>query len=103
MPTGNPWTRPLTEAPNKQIFAVIALRNPDAIAKKIRSLEVPSLAVRDDVWLASYGGTTKEFAEALGIRSGEIGAGLVIPVVNYSGRAASEIWEWLKVNRPKND
>ncbi len=94
----------MTEAPNKQIFAVIALRNTDAIAKKIRSLELPSLAVSDDVWLASYGGTTKEFAEALGIRSGEIGAaGLVIPVENYSGRAASEIWEWLKVNRPKND
>ena len=93
----------MVEAPNKQIFAVIALKNAPALAAKIRDMELTSLSLTDDSWLAVYGGTTREFAEALGIRSGEIGvAGLVVPVENYSGRASSDVWEWLKVNWTAN-
>jgi hypothetical protein len=94
----------VVETETKQVFAIIGIKNQAAIANKLRDLGVKSIALGDSGWLAVYGGTTREFAEALGIRSGEIGAvGLVIPVENYSGRAASEIWEWLKVNRPRNE
>jgi hypothetical protein len=93
----------VAETATKQVFAIIGIKNEPAIADKLRTLEVKSIALGRGGWLAVYGGTTREFAEALGIRNGEIGAlGIVIPVENYSGRAASEIWEWLKVNRPQN-
>ena len=93
----------MPEAANKQIFMIVGTKNAPAIAAKILELKVPFLALKADAWLAAYAGTTKEFAEALGIRRGEIGAtGLVIPVDNYSGRAAKEVWEWLNVNWPQD-
>lgn len=54
--------------------------------------------VRDDVWLVEYDGTTQQAADALGIRSGEVGSGLVVPVINYSGRGAMDMWEWLQLH-----
>jgi hypothetical protein len=93
----------VVETTTKQIFTIIGLKNPAAITEKLRTIDVTSINLNEDAWLAAYGGTTREFAEALGIRGGEIGAtGIVIPVENYSGRAASEIWERIKVNRPQN-
>jgi hypothetical protein len=51
-----------------------------------------------DTWLVAYEGTTKSLAEKLGIRSGEVGTGVVFPISNYSGRASSDTWEWLGLN-----
>ena len=96
--------RSVSQVEKSQIFLVAGIKNPTAIAEKMRELEVKFCDVSDDSWLAVFSGTTREFAERLGIRSGEIGAsGLVVPVENYSGRAAGEVWEWLKVNWPQND
>ena len=87
-----------------QIFLVVGIKNPPAIVEKMRALDTKYCNLSDSSWLAVFAGTTQEFSEHLGIRNGEIGAsGLVVPVENYSGRAASEVWEWLKVNWPQND
>ena len=46
------------------------IRNADRIGKKIEELKLPNICVKNDTWLVSYGGTTRELAEALGIRDG---------------------------------
>lgn len=93
----------MSDAAHKQVFLIVGLKNASAIGERIRELSVRSLPLKDDSWLAIYG-TTRELAEALGIRRGEIGAsGLVVLVDNYSGRAPSEVWECLKVNWPQNE
>lgn len=90
--------------PAKQVFVIVGTKNAPAIADKLLELEVRSHRLADNAWLAVYPGTARELAETLGIRKGEIGAaGLVIPFDSYSGRAASEVWEWLKVNWPESD
>lgn len=52
----------------------------------------------DNAWLVRFEGTTRQLADRLGIRGGEAGSGLVASMASYSGRAPSELWEWLKVN-----
>ena len=94
----------MAEASKVQIFAIVGTRNPGNIAKKIEELKIKSLALTDDAWLAVFDGTTREFAEKLGIRQGEIGAaGLLFPIDNYSGRASKDVWEWIALNRPADD
>lgn len=81
------------------VYAIIATRTPREIGRKIEAEHQGSyLAVRDDVWLVDYDGTTRGLAEALGIRKGETGSGLVLSIGNYSGRANADIWDWLKVH-----
>jgi hypothetical protein len=53
------------ETTTKQVFAIIGIKNEPATANKLRSLGVKSLPLGDRGWLAVYGGTTREFAEAL--------------------------------------
>ena len=85
-----------------QVFAVIATRGADrvreALAQQMSGDSVYEL--KSDVWLVSYEGTTRKLAEALGIRGGESGTGLVFPIGGYSGRASNDVWEWLKLHWP---
>lgn len=48
-------------------------------------------------WLVRFEGTAQELAEKAGIRGGNdrLGTGLVLPVTTYSGRASTELWDWL--------
>lgn len=70
------------------------------MGKAVSAYAAKCLAVKDDTWLATFDGTAREFAEKIGIRPGETGSGLVLSIGSFSGRAAPEIWEWLKVNWP---
>jgi hypothetical protein len=81
------------------VYAIIATKRPEDLGRKIET-DYPDdfISVRDDVWLVDYDGTTQGLAAKLGIRSGESGSGLVIPVDTYSGRANADIWDWLKVH-----
>jgi hypothetical protein len=82
-----------------QVFAVIATRGAE-----VQKLPEPSYyEIKDDAWLVSYEGTTRQLAERLGIRGGESGSGLVILAAGYSGRASSDVWEWLTVRWGADD
>ncbi|CAO3372932.1 hypothetical protein [Azospirillum argentinense] len=81
------------------IFAVIATKGNKTIGAVLeRQAAGRFYALKDDVWLVTYDGTTQKLAEDLGIRDGRNGSGLVIPVPNYSGRGAPELWEWIRAN-----
>ena len=83
------------------VYAVIATKNAEEIGRKIESDHAGNyFNVKDDSWLVDCKQTTRELAESLGIRSGDIGSGLVILLRNYSGRASAETWEWLEIHMP---
>jgi hypothetical protein len=91
----------VAESVNKQVFIIVGMKNAPAIAAKLKELQVPFHELKEDAWIAAYPGTAREFAENIGLRKGEIGAtGLVAPMSTYSGRAPSEVWEWLNINWP---
>lgn len=85
-----------------RIFAVIATKNPPDIGRKIRD-ELTNFQIKDDVWLVAASGTTREFAEQLGIRGGETDSGLVCSIESYSGRLPKDAWEWLAVHKVEID
>lgn len=51
-----------------------------------------------DKWFVTYEGALRDLAEKVGVRGGDeqIGAGIVLPVTTYSGRANSALWDWLR-------
>ena len=49
-------------------------------------------------YFVSYNGTTCELAEAIGLSDGELGTGIVIPVSNYYGYVAKDLWEWINIH-----
>jgi hypothetical protein len=81
------------------VFVVIVMRHPEEVSRRIADLvrEEDAYQVKDDVWLVSYDGTAQGLAEKLGLRGEDTGAiGMVFPIANYSGRARTSAWEWLK-------
>jgi hypothetical protein len=82
------------------MFTVIATREPEKIGAKINETcgDGTYYALGPNAWLVDFDGTTRDLAEALGIRAGDTGAGVVLSVENYSGRASPDIWEWMKVH-----
>jgi hypothetical protein len=81
------------------VFLIVATKGHKTLEAKLETtLPDAFYPVRDDAWLVEYDGTTQQVADALGIRSGEVGAGLVVPVVNYSGRGSMDMWEWLQLH-----
>jgi hypothetical protein len=92
----------VADTAKKQIFLVVGSKNPAAILTRIQELKLPYHSLQDDVWLIAYNGTTREMAEVLGVRDGSVGTGIVSAINSYSGRAAQEVWEWLKVNWPQD-
>ncbi len=90
--------------PAAQVFAVIAIRQPESVRAEVEKLPEHSYyEVKDDTWLVSYEGTTRQLAELLGIRNGKSGSGLVLLTSAYSGRASDDTWEWLKVRWSADD
>lgn len=84
----------------KQIFFVAITGGVDAVAGKIREdfPEEDTFKLADDKWFLVFDGISRELAESLNIRSNpSIGAGIVLPVESYSGRASTQLWEWLKL------
>jgi hypothetical protein len=84
------------------IFAVIAKAEEKNVRGRVTSIipEGDWFEFKDDVWFVEFKGTSQDLAEKLGIRSGNVGAGIVIPISNYSGRAPSDTWEWLRAHWP---
>jgi hypothetical protein len=83
-----------------QVFLVLATSNPDKIFEHLNRFvhNADVCKIDADKWMVSFHGTSKNLAEKIGIR-GEayVGTGLVVPVSRYSGRADSDLWEWLNL------
>ena len=82
------------------IYAIIPFRDESGVLdSKLKELRIP---IYDDeaptAYFASYKGTTRELAEAIGYDDSSIGTGIVIPVSNYYGYASKHLWEWLSVH-----
>jgi hypothetical protein len=85
------------------VFVIVATRDPGKILEEIRQRELAHFKVTADSWLVAAGGTTRELAESLGIRSGENGSGLVCRIEGYSGRLAKDAWEWLSIHEARSE
>jgi hypothetical protein len=82
-----------------QVFAVIVTRGAPRVKAEIEKLPDNSYyEIKDDTWFISYYGTSRKLAEQLGIRTGTNGSGVVLLMEAYSGRASSDLWEWLRAH-----
>lgn len=86
-----------------RVFVVISTSSPPAVLSAIQRLNHAHYAVKPDVWLVAAETTTRELTEALGIRGGENGAGLVCAISSYGGRLPKEAWEWLGLYEAKSE
>ena len=83
------------------IYAIIPLKRSDGetLRRKVETLKFPVYTHEAPVaYFASYNGTTRELAETIGLSGGESGTGIVIPVSNYFGYAAKDLWEWMRIH-----
>jgi hypothetical protein len=87
------------------VFIVVSTRKNKApsVAAAIQRENLKHYELKDDAWLVSYKGTTRELAELLRIREGETGPGIVCLIENYSGRLPRDAWEWLRVHEGENE
>jgi hypothetical protein len=49
-------------------------------------------------WLVSASRTAQEISDDLGLTDGSNGAGIVLEVASYFGRANPNIWTWIKLH-----
>lgn len=49
-------------------------------------------------WLVSSNKTVKQVSDEIGLTNGEHGAGVIVEVASYFGRANPNIWNWIKIN-----
>ncbi|WP_146196928.1 hypothetical protein [Achromobacter pulmonis] len=84
-----------------QVYFVTALSKPSAVAERLPEVipdEGMIYKLANDKWFVVYDGISRELAEKLGMRGDPfISSGLVLPVSSYSGRAPTDLWEWLRL------
>jgi hypothetical protein len=85
------------------LFAVVAKTNAEAVRQKAKEQFGDSLyELKPDTWIIDANTTSADLADKLGIRNDpSVGSGLVVAMSGYSGRAETDLWEWLKVHWPK--
>ena len=84
------------------IFVVFRVGEPDKLKAAIEDNYPDNfLEVAVGQWLVSAKGTAKEISDKLGITNDErkpgITPAMVVKSDGYYGRAAGNIWEWMKV------
>lgn len=85
---------------SKQVFFVAITGGADAVVNRIgeKFPDEDTFKLAKDKWFIVFDGVSRDLAETLSIRSSpSIGAGIVLPVDSYSGRASTQLWEWLKL------
>ncbi len=83
------------------IYAIVPFQRSDKekLREKIEKLGVPVYTDEAPIaYFVSYTGTTRKLAEAIGFSGGELGTGIVIPISNYYGYAAKDLWEWMSIH-----
>ncbi|WP_380790997.1 hypothetical protein [Sphingobium xenophagum] len=82
------------------VFFITAHSNAPQVEERLSTFisENDMFKLRPDEWMVTFEGAARDLAEKAGIRGGDerIGTGLVLPVTTYSGRAATELWDWLR-------
>ena len=85
------------------IYAIVPFQRSEEekLRQKIETLKEQGRPVYTDyapiAYFVSYKGTTRELAEEIGFSGGESGTGIVIPISNYYGYAAKDLWEWMRI------
>jgi hypothetical protein len=88
------------------VYLVVLAKRPELATTRIEEFPASDrYRLKADVWVVDYDGTTRALAEKIGIRGTSPGGstGVVFPVSNYSGRAATEFWEWMKIHMNRAD
>lgn len=82
------------------IYYVTALSKAERVKERLEGLipEDDRFELAGDKWFVVYQGSARDLAESAGVRGGDdyVGTGLVLPVTTYSGRAPSDLWDWLR-------
>ncbi len=80
------------------LFLITPINDPAAVSRAVEKMfhgdhyKVP----RSSSLIVSFGGTTKELSDNLGLSEGIDGmSGMVVSIGNYYGRAPSDMWEWM--------
>ena len=85
------------------IYAIVPFQRneEEKLRQKIEAFRKRGRPVYTDyapiAYFVSYKGTTRELAEDIGFGGGESGTGIVIPISNYYGYAAKDLWEWMRI------
>jgi len=83
------------------IFAIIAQPSTNAasLADAVQThFGDSNYKVAGGHWLVATNRTAKEVSDALGVSDGAVGAGIVVEVASYFGRANPDIWTWIKAH-----
>lgn len=84
------------------IYAIVPEPNPNnhLLGPAIRKLfpEAHFALANDAAWLVSSNQTAKQVSDAIGLTDGTSGAGVIVEVASYFGRANPSIWNWIKTN-----
>ncbi len=84
------------------IYAIILEPNPKSplLGPEILKLfpEAHFALAGDHAWLVSSNQTVKQVSDSIGLTNGENGAGVIVEVASYFGRANPNIWNWIKNN-----
>jgi hypothetical protein len=83
--------------PRMPVFVVVVKRGAERAAKEIDRLPDDTVyQLADNSWLIDYDGTTRTLAENIKVRGDDAGiTGIVFLIDSYSGRFATDAWEWL--------
>ena len=90
------------------VFVILRVADPPRMKAAIAAnFPDDSIELQSDEWLISATGTAQEMAIRLGVNKlegggGETGAAIICSIGNYWGRAATEIWEWIKTKMEKS-
>ena len=81
------------------IYVVVPFRGREKIGTAIKKAKLPVYEYDGEdshVFFVSYGGTTQDLSEKVGLKGRREASGVVLPVSNYSGFASPDLWEWLR-------
>ena len=85
------------------IFVVFRVQDPVRMKNAVETVFAHDhFSLGHDEWLISAKGTAKEISDRLGITDLPVGnvtkagSAIIFSMENYYGRAANDIWEWIK-------
>lgn len=87
------------------LFAILLpAENPKLIAA-IKEKFPDHYEITSTQWMIFAKGTAQQISDKLGvsIKENPIGSAVILVIAGYWGRAATDLWEWMKVKMEKDD
>lgn len=79
------------------IFVIFRVSNPTNVETALeREFPNDHFKLGSGEYLVSAVGSAKDVSDKLGISDGPTGPAIVFRMLNYFGRASTEIWDWIK-------